>query len=239
MTTAAGETERRAVILISGGLDSTVTAAVAKRDGHALYLLTVSYGQRHTFEIKAAQAIGPWLDAREHRIVEVDLRSFGGSALTGQQDVPKDRTEGERGRDIPPTYVPARNTVFLGLALAYAEVVQASAIYFGANVRDYSGYPDCRPEFIQAFKEVARLGTRMGSLGRPPEIRTPLLALSKAEIIRLGKTLDVPFHLTLSCYDPPRDGVSCGRCDSCCIRREGFQVAQVEDPTQYMNMPGG
>lgn len=238
MTASTDDVTSRAVVLASGGLDSTVTAAVAKRDGCALYLLSIVYGQRHQYEVEAARAIGTCLGAYDHRIVDVNLRSFGGSSLTADQEVPKDRTEADRGREIPSTYVPARNTIFLGLALAYAEVVSAAVIYFGANIRDYSGYPDCRPEFIRAFEQVARLGTRRGTFGRPIEIRAPLLSLSKADIIRLGTSLDVPFHLTLSCYDPPRDGVSCGRCDSCCIRREGFQAAGVEDPTPYVAATG-
>ncbi len=223
----------KAVVLASGGLDSTVTAAIAKRDGCALYFLTVSYGQRHRIEVERAREIARTLGAADHVVLELDLRSFGGSALTGAESVPKDRTSADRAEGIPATYVPARNTVFLSLALAYAETLDARHIYFGANVLDYSGYPDCRPEFIQAFEAVAKLGTKAGAEGRVVTIRTPLLYLSKAEIIRAGVELKVPFHLTHSCYDPVPPGLACGRCDSCLIRREGFQQAGVADPIQY------
>lgn len=222
----------RAIILASGGLDSSVTAAVAKSEGDALYFLTVDYGQRHRVEIQCAGQIARFFQAQEHKVVSVDLRLFGGSALTGDMPVPMDRGKSEREQDIPVTYVPARNTIFLSLALAYAETVGAGNIYFGANVRDYSGYPDCRPEYIQAFQEVARLGTRMGVEGRSVKIRAPLLMLTKGEIIRKGRTLGVPFHLTSSCYKPDPSGRPCGHCDSCLIRREGFREIGVEDPRQ-------
>ncbi|RMH37929.1 MAG: 7-cyano-7-deazaguanine synthase QueC [Nitrospirae bacterium] len=224
------ENRNRAVVLASGGLDSAVTAALAKTEGWALYLLTISYGQRHGIEIDRARRLAKWLGAVEHRVHELDLRMFGGSALTDNLDVPRDRSQKERTHGIPVTYVPARNTIFLGLALAYAEVVQATRIYFGANVVDYSGYPDCRPEFIQAFAEVARLGTKMGVEGRPVDICAPLLFKTKAEIIRLGLALGVPFHLTHSCYDPDENGNPCGRCDSCRIRQEGFRAVGIPDP---------
>lgn len=223
----------KAVVLASGGLDSTVTAAVAKQDGCALHFLTVSYGQRHRIEVERAREIARTLGAADHVVLELDLRPFGGSALTGAESVPKDRTPADRAGGIPATYVPARNTVFLSLALAYAETLDARHIYFGANVLDYSGYPDCRPEFIQAFEAVARLGTKAGVEGRTVTIRTPLLYLSKAEIIRTGMALKVPFHLTHSCYDPVPPGLACGRCDSCLIRREGFRQAGVADPIEY------
>lgn len=225
--------QSNAVVLLSGGLDSTVTAAVAQQDGFRIHCVTVSYGQRHGVEVLRAQAVAAALGAAGHAIVTVDLRAFGGSALTAEVAVPKDRTQMERANEIPVTYVPARNTIFLSLALAYAETLQAQAIYFGANVLDYSGYPDCRPEFIRAFEAVARLGTKMGVEGRPVEVRAPLLMLSKAEIVRRGQGLNVPFELTHSCYDPGVDGVACGRCDSCRIRREGFRQAGVEDPVPY------
>jgi 7-cyano-7-deazaguanine synthase len=224
---------QNAVVLLSGGLDSTVTAAVARSEGYRLYCLTVAYGQRHRIEVERARAVARALGANDHVLLDVDLRTIGGSALTGSEAVPKDRSEQERGAGIPVTYVPARNTIFLSLALAYAEVVGASAIFFGANVLDYSGYPDCRPEFIRAFESVARLGTRIGMAGQPLEIRAPLLMLSKAEIIKRGQALAAPFELTHSCYDPDVQGVACGRCDSCQIRREGFRKAGIEDPVRY------
>ena len=223
----------KAVVLLSGGLDSTVTAALAQQDGHRIHCVTVSYGQRHRVEIERAQAVAKALGAAGHVVVTVDLRAIGGSALTADVEVPKDRAQEERAGEIPITYVPARNTIFLSLALAYAETLDAQAIYFGANVLDYSGYPDCRPDFIRAFETVARLGTKMGVEGRTVEIRAPLLMLSKAEIIRRGQDLRVPFQLTHSCYDPGLEGVACGRCDSCLIRREGFRQAGVVDPVPY------
>lgn len=223
----------KAVVLASGGLDSTVTAAVAKRDGHDLSFLTVSYGQRHRIEVDRACKVARALGIVNHVVIDVDLRAIGGSALTSDASVPKDRSEADRQRDIPSTYVPARNTIFLSLALAYAETIGASLVYLGANIVDYSGYPDCRPEFLNAFEAVARLGTRSGVEGKRIEIRAPLLFLSKVEIIRLGVSLDVPFHLTHSCYDPLASGAACGRCDSCRIRREGFLAAGTTDPIAY------
>jgi 7-cyano-7-deazaguanine synthase len=220
----------KAVVLASGGLDSTVTAAVAKRDGFTLYLVTIAYGQRHGIEVERAKVIAEALAAEDHR--EIDLRSIGGSALTTDQSVPKGRSDAERRDGIPSTYVPARNTIFLSLALAYAETVEASRIYIGANVVDYSGYPDCRPEYLKAFEHMARLGTRAGLAGQGIAIHAPLLALSKAEIIRLGASLGAPFHLTHSCYDPI-DASACGRCDSCKIRQEGFRTAGIPDPIVY------
>jgi 7-cyano-7-deazaguanine synthase len=222
-----------AVVLASGGLDSTVTAAVAKRDGHAVYFLTIAYGQRHAVEVERAREIGRVLDVRGHLVLDVDLRRVGGSALTADQAVPKDRAQGTRDAEIPVTYVPARNTIFLALALAYAETLQAGLIFIGANIVDYSGYPDCRPEYLRAFEAMARLGTRAGATGHAIRIEAPLVSMSKADIIRLGGTLAVPFHLTHSCYDPRSDGRACGRCDSCRIRREGFQASGVRDPTVY------
>ncbi|MCC2639796.1 MAG: queC [Nitrospira sp.] len=223
----------KAVVLLSGGLDSTVTAAIAKQDGYDLHCVTVSYGQRHHVEVERARAVARELGASSHIVVDVNLRAIGGSALTDDVAVPKDRTADERTDHIPVTYVPARNSIFLSLALAYAETLDAQVIYFGANVLDYSGYPDCRPEFIQAFETVARLGTRMGIAGGTIEVRAPLLMQSKAEIVRRGQELRVPFELTHSCYDPDHRGISCGRCDSCRIRREGFRQAGVVDPVPY------
>jgi 7-cyano-7-deazaguanine synthase len=223
----------KAVVLASGGLDSTITAAIAQRDGARVYLLTVSYGQRHVIEVERARQVARALGAAGHLVLEVDLRQIGGSALTTNQPVPKDRSQTERREGIPATYVPARNTIFLSLALAYAEVLEASLIYIGANVLDYSGYPDCRPDYLRAFEQLARLGTRAGALGKKIEIRAPLLQMTKAEIIRVGASLKVPFHLTHSCYDPAVDGTACGRCDSCRIRREGFRAAGISDPIAY------
>jgi 7-cyano-7-deazaguanine synthase len=223
----------KAVVLASGGLDSTVTAALAKREGHELYFLTVAYGQRHGIEVERARHVARAMGVSKHIVLEMDLRAIGGSALTSDQPVPKDRTESARESSIPSTYVPARNTIFLALALGYAETIDASLVYLGANVVDYSGYPDCRPEFLTAFEEVARLGTRAGVEGKGIAIRAPLLSLSKADIIQLGASLDVPFHLTHSCYDPLVSGLACGRCDSCLIRREGFRAAGISDPTEY------
>lgn len=223
---------QRAVILASGGLDSTVATAVARRDGYDLYLLTVAYRQRHAVEIERAGQVAAALGARQHLVIDVDLRAIGGSALTDNLPVPKNRTEQDRGHGIPITYVPGRNLIFLSLAAAHAEVLGASVIYFGANVVDYSGYPDCRPEFLRAFEATVQAGTKAGAEGKRIEVRTPLLALTKAEIIRLGMTLNVPFHLTHSCYDP-NGTMACGRCDSCLIRRQGFATAGVVDPIPY------
>lgn len=223
----------KAVILASGGLDSSVTAAVARRDGCQLHLLTIAYGQRHAIETERARQIGTALGAAAHLVLPVDLRPIGGSALTDDEPVPRDRPGAARQEGIPRTYVPARNTIFLALALAYAETVEAARIYIGANVLDYSGYPDCRPEFLRAFEEVARLGTRIGVEGVPIEIKAPLIRMSKAEIIRLGAELGVPFELTHSCYDPTPDGAACGRCDSCLIRLGGFEAAGMPDPVRY------
>jgi 7-cyano-7-deazaguanine synthase len=223
----------KAVVLLSGGLDSAVTAALARQEGVALHCLTVAYGQRHAVEIDRAQAVARALGAEEHLIIDVNLRPIGGSALTGPPPVPKDRPPGSRTEGIPITYVPARNTIFLSLALAHAEARSASWIYFGANILDYSGYPDCRPEFIRAFEAVARLGTSAGAAGKPIQVRAPLLQLSKADIVRRGAELGVPFELTHSCYDPDVSGTACGRCDSCLIRREGFRQAGVVDPIRY------
>jgi len=223
---------KRAVVLASGGLDSTVVAALARRDGYELFLLTVAYGQRHEVEVERARQVAEALHAANHLVLELDLRAIGGSALTTKAEVPKDREAKERNRGIPVTYVPGRNLIFLSLAAAHAEVVGASVIYFGANILDYSGYPDCRPGFIRAFEAAINEGTKAGAEGRMLQVRAPLLMCTKAEIIRQGVELGVPFQLTHSCYDPV--GVlACGRCDSCLIRREGFAKAGVVDPVQY------
>jgi 7-cyano-7-deazaguanine synthase len=226
------QTSGRAVVLASGGLDSTVTASVARRDGYALYLLTIAYQQRHAVEVERSREVATALRARQHVVIDVDLRAIGGSALTGDISVPKYRADAERNREVPVTYVPARNLIFLSLAAAHAEVIGASIIYFGANVIDYSGYPDCRPEFIKAVEAALQAGTKAGMQGKGIEIRTPLLRMTKAEIIRLGLTLSVPFHLTHSCYDPI-GSIACGQCDSCLIRKRGFAEAGVVDPIQY------
>ena len=224
-----------AVVLLSGGLDSAVTLAVMRADGYAVHALTIDYGQRHAVEIERAARLAAHYGA-EHRVVSLDLRAFGGSALTAELSVPKDRPEGAGG--IPITYVPARNTIFLSLALAWAEVLGAGAIALGVNAVDYSGYPDCRPEYLAAFERLARLATRVGvESGSAPRIVAPLIGLTKADIVRRGVALGVPFELTHSCYDP-EDGAACGRCDSCRIRRRGFEAAGVPDPIPYADRAG-
>lgn len=210
-----------------------MTAAYARRDGCELNFLTIAYGQRHVIEVERARAVGRAMGVTHHLVLSLDLRAIGGSALTGDLAVPKGRSDAERDTGIPVTYVPARNAIFLSLALAYAEVLDARAIYFGANVLDYSGYPDCRPEFIEAFETMARIGTRAGSTGCRIEVRAPLLRLSKADIVKAGLALHAPLHLTHSCYDPVHGDLACGRCDSCLIRRKGFQEAGVVDPIRY------
>ena len=222
----------RAVVLASGGLDSTVTAAMAKQEGCELFFLTLAYGQRHAVEVERARQVAAALGAENHLVINLDLRAIGGSALTGLSAVPKDRASQERGQSIPVTYVPGRNLIFLSIAAAHAEVVGASFIYFGANVLDYSGYPDCRHEFIRAFEAAVKEGTKAGMEGNPIHVKAPLLILTKADIIRQGIKLHVPFHLTHSCYDPVGDQ-ACGRCDSCMIRLEGFAKAGVVDPITY------
>jgi 7-cyano-7-deazaguanine synthase len=222
---------RPAAVLLSGGLDSATAAAWAKAAGFQVTALSVDYGQRHRVELNAARTIATRLGLAGHRVVAVDLRAIGGSALTAEVAVPKDRDG--IGTDVPVTYVPARNTVMLALLTGLAEVVGASDLVIGVNVQDYSGYPDCRPEFLRAFAEVARLGTRAGSEGAAFTIHAPLLQLSKAGIVRLGASLGVDFALTMSCYDPPGPFVHCGRCDACRLRRAGFSEAGVSDPTSY------
>jgi 7-cyano-7-deazaguanine synthase len=221
---------KRAICLLSGGLDSATVLAVARRGGFNCYALSFDYGQRHRVELRAAARVAERLGAVRHLIVPIDLRQFGGSALTDDIDVPKaGLSEG-----IPVTYVPARNTVFLSLALAWAEVLEASDIFIGVNAIDYSGYPDCRPEFIEAFERLANLATKAGVEGRTRiRIHTPLIQLSKCAIIRLGAELEVDFSLTHSCYDPDRNGRACGRCDSCRLRLAGFAQAGIQDPLEY------
>ena len=222
----------RAVVLASGGLDSTVTAALAREAGHELLWLTVDYGQRHAIEVERARQVAAAMGAAKHTVLMLNLRALAGSALTGDLPVPKDRHSAERSRGIPVTYVPGRNLVLLSLAAAHAEAEGASLIYFGANVLDYSGYPDCRPEFIRAFEAAVNAGTKAAAEGATLRVHAPLLEMTKADIIRTGIRLGAPLHLTHSCYDPVGD-LACGRCDSCLIRREGFSRAGVEDPTRY------
>jgi 7-cyano-7-deazaguanine synthase len=227
-------TAPRAVVLLSGGLDSSTCLAVARRDGFEAHALSVNYGQRHRTELDRARRVARAMGAADHRVVRVDLSTFGGSALTDAGvAVPKDRPARAMASGIPVTYVPARNTVLLALALAHAETLGASDVYVGVNAIDYSGYPDCRPAFIRAFERLARVATKAGVEGRPLHIRAPLLRLTKAGIIRLGTSLGVPYRLTLSCYDPVR-GRACGRCDACELRRKGFAEAGVPDPTLYV-----
>lgn len=229
---------RRAVVLLSGGLDSATVLAIARAEGFASYALSFDYGQRHAVELAAAARVAEALGAVEHRTARIDLRVFGGSALTADIDVPKHETAAEIGQGIPVTYVPARNTIFLSFALAYAEVLGSTDIFIGVNALDYSGYPDCRPEYVAAYEQMARLATKAGVEGAAPlRIHTPLIALSKAEIIRRGIELGVNYSLTTSCYDPAPDGAACGGCDSCLLRRKGFAEAGVADPTVYRKMP--
>ncbi|NIP84228.1 MAG: 7-cyano-7-deazaguanine synthase QueC [Planctomycetales bacterium] len=223
-----------AVILLSGGLDSATTAAIAREEGFAPYALSVDYGQRHRFELKAAQRVAEALHVQRHTTIAIDLGRWGGSALTDQIAVPKDRSPHQMEEAIPVTYVPARNTVFLSLALGLAEVVEAADIFIGVNAVDYSGYPDCRPEFIEAFQQLANLATKASVEGRLHfTIHTPLINLTKADIIRRGASLQVPFQLTHSCYDPDEAGTSCGRCDACRLRLKGFDEAGIPDPVNY------
>lgn len=220
---------KRAVVLLSGGLDSATTLAIARAEGFACHALSVDYGQRHSVELEAAGRIAKRLGAAEHRIMRVDLAGIGGSALTDASiPVPQAPTSG-----IPITYVPARNTTLLSLALGWAEVLEARDLFVGVNAIDYSGYPDCRPEFIAAFEKLAALATRAGVEGRPTRIHTPLIELSKADIIRRGSELGVDFGLTVSCYQPDVQGRACGQCDSCRLRKEGFRAAGIADPTPY------
>jgi 7-cyano-7-deazaguanine synthase len=224
---------KRAVVLLSGGLDSATTLAIAIAQGYEVYALSFDYGQRHKIEIDAARRIAKALGAKEHRVAKIDMWIFGGSALTDDVDVPKKRSQTEIGRGIPVTYVPARNTIFLSYSLALAEILGARDIFIGANAIDYSGYPDCRPEFIKAFETLANLGTKAGVQGAHFRIHAPLIKFSKAEIIRKALELDVDLALTHSCYDPSPEGVACGECDSCLLRLKGFREAGVEDPIRY------
>jgi 7-cyano-7-deazaguanine synthase len=227
----------RAVVLLSGGLDSYTAAAVAKRDGFELYALTINYSQRHSYELRAARAVAAQLGVARHVELALDLSRFGGSALTSDLAVPKDRPL--NAPEIPVTYVPARNTMFLSLALGWAEVLRAADIFIGVNALDYSGYPDCRPEFIAAFERLAQLATQAGVAGQRFAVRTPLIDLSKAQIIQLGTSLGLDYGLTHSCYDPTAEGAPCRRCDSCRLREAGFRAAGLEDPLalKYAEVP--
>ncbi len=224
----------KGIVLLSGGIDSTTTLALAQRQGFEVYALTFRYGQRHQLEVEAARRIAGALRAARHEIIDLDLRRFGGSALTDDIAVPKDRTRDEIGAGIPVTYVPARNTIFLAFALAWAEVLGAADIFVGVNALDYSGYPDCRPEYIAAFQHMADLATKAGVEGRQRlHIHTPLIALSKQQIIQTGFSLGVDYALTSSCYDPSPTGEACGRCDACLLRLKGFAEAGARDPIRY------
>jgi len=238
MTMMRPESNNRtlAVVLLSGGLDSATTLAIAKNQGFACHALSFDYEQRHRLEIEAARRIAKSIGVEEHLIAKIDLRVFGQSALTADIDVPKNRSHADIGEGIPATYVPARNTIFLSFALAYAETIGAEDIFMGVNAIDYSGYPDCRPEFIESYQNMAALATKAGVEGwQKLRIHTPLIKLSKAEIIQRGTKLGVDYASTLSCYDPTLDGKACGQCDSCLLRKKGFREANISDPSAYIN----
>ena len=225
---------KTAVLLLSGGIDSTTTLAIALSEGYDAYAMSFRYGQRHKVELACAENIAKAMGVKQHTVVDIDLRTFGASALTADIEVPKHRSDAEMGEDIPITYVPARNTIFLSYALAWAEVLAADTIFIGVNALDYSGYPDCRPEYIHAYQTMANLATRAGVEGQTElVIRTPLIDKTKAEIIQIGAKLGVDYSLTLSCYDPGADGSACGSCDSCLLRKRGFAEAGIPDPTHY------
>ena len=226
---------KHAVVLLSGGMDSATCLAIAKSEGYLSHALSFRYGQRHAIELEAAARVAAAIGVAEHRIVSLDPAAFAGSSLTGGGAVPKDRSAYDIGHGIPSTYVPARNTIFLAFALGYAEVIGAADVFIGINALDYSGYPDCRPEFIAAFEKMARLATKAGVEGTAPlSIHSPLLRLTKAEIVRRGTELGVDYGLTLTCYDPSPTGLACGHCDACVLRRKGFAEAGVADPTRYV-----
>jgi len=225
--------KRPAIVLLSGGLDSATVLAIAQSDGFKAYALSFRYGQRHSVELDRARELAKTANVADHVIAEIDLRTFGGSALTADVDVPKHDEVADLEDGIPITYVPARNTIFLSFALGWAEVLGAQDIFIGVNALDYSGYPDCRPEYIAAFEDMANLATRIGVEGGRLKIHTPLIDLTKAEIIRRGTALGVDYAKTLSCYDPDENGLSCGHCDSCLLRRKGFLEASMDDPTPY------
>ena len=225
---------KKAVILLSGGLDSTTCLAIAKSKNYSLYALSFRYGQRHEFEIGAARKCARTYKVRDHVILDINLRAFGGSALTDNIDVPKKGKNIKDGNEIPVTYVPARNTIFLSFALAYAETIKSQDVFIGVNALDYSGYPDCRPEYIKSFETMSNLATKAGVQGKSKmQIHTPLIDLGKSEIIEKGIELGVDYGKTHSCYDPDRKGISCGLCDACILRKEGFRKAKINDPIAY------
>jgi len=229
-----------AIVLLSGGIDSTTTMAIAKDRGFAIYSLSFFYGQRHVYELKAAESIARYFKVVRHLVIDADLRGIGGSALTDNIDVPKARDERSISTEVPITYVPARNTIFLAYALAWAEVIESTHIFIGVNAIDYSGYPDCRPEYIKAFERMASLATRAGTEKKTPiSIETPLIYMSKAQIIELGIELGVDYTLTHSCYDPSPEGLACGACDSCLLRKKGFLEAGLKDPAKYLGKKTG
>lgn len=230
--------QHKAVVLLSGGIDSAATAALAREQGFSLYALTFQYGQRHAIETEAAVRVAKALKVAQHALHTIDLRAFGGSALTDSIEVPKSADASQIAAGIPVTYVPARNTIFLAFALGYAETIGSADIFIGVNAVDYPGYPDCRPEFIKTFEQLAGVATKAGVEGTRFTIHAPLIAMSKADIIREGHRLGMDFGLTHSCYDPTSKGLACGFCDSCMRRKKGFQQAGIEDPTRYARRPG-
>ncbi|MFO7560593.1 MAG: 7-cyano-7-deazaguanine synthase QueC [Desulfobacterales bacterium] len=228
------EDNKNAIVLSSGGMDSTTAMAIARDEGFDIFSLSFFYGQRHFFELSAAKKIADIFGAIRHLVINIDLAKIGGSALTDEIEVPKNRIQSEMKTDIPVTYVPARNTIFLSYALAWAEVLEASNIFIGVNAIDYSGYPDCRPEYIEAFEKMANLATKTGVMKKTTiKIRTPLLQMTKAQIIQKGLELGIDYSITHSCYDPSPEGLACGQCDSCILRKKGFREAGVTDPTKY------
>ena len=227
----------RAVVLLSGGLDSSTTLAMAQDDGFECYALSFSYGQRHSVELDAARRVATVAGVADHIVIDLDLRAFGGSALTDAIDVPKDRSDAEMAAEIPVTYVPARNTVFISVALGYAEVLEADDLFLGINAVDYSGYPDCRPEYVAKWEELAALATKRGVEGSQLSIHAPLIDLTKADIVRRGTELGVDYAITISCYDPDDEGRACGRCDTCALRLRGFADAGLSDPAPYVDAP--
>jgi len=228
--------QKKAVVLLSGGLDSATVIAIARDQGFDVHAISFRYGQRHSVELEAADRVVKHLGVTEHKTAELDLRLFGGSALTADIDVPKDRSDDDMSHDIPVTYVPARNTIFLSFALAYAEVIGAKDIFIGVNALDYSGYPDCRPEYIASFEAMANLATKAGvTEDERIRIQTPLIDMTKAQIVAEGTRLGVDYGLTISCYDPDTEGKACGHCDSCLLRKKGFKEAGLADPTRYQD----